>query len=162
MAAARRPAAVANRFGADVLDANGSVDRRKLAPIVFADDDARTRSRGHCASAVRRAIAAGLRAFELVDAAPLAIVDIRCCLKRIERKTSIASSRQCSPATQHQRLLARGLTAADAGAPGGAAAGRRQGGSRRDLVISTEGTYEETDVQVDQPKRLRRFRPRQP
>ena len=33
-------AALAHRFGADVLDADGSVDRRKLAPIVFADADA--------------------------------------------------------------------------------------------------------------------------
>jgi dephospho-CoA kinase len=34
-------ASVVDRFGRDILDASGGVDRRKLAEIVFADDDAR-------------------------------------------------------------------------------------------------------------------------
>src|SRR4051812_14275015 len=34
-------AAVVQRFGADVLDASGGLDRRRLAAVVFADPDAR-------------------------------------------------------------------------------------------------------------------------
>jgi dephospho-CoA kinase len=155
-------AAVANRFGADVLDASGSVDRRKLAPIVFADDDARRDLEAIVHPAVRRAIAAGLRAFELVDAAPLAIVDIPLLFETDRAKDfDRVIATMCSPATQHQRLLARGLTAADAETRLAAQLPAADKAARADLVISTEGTYEDTDVQVDRVlEELRRFRPR--
>src|SRR5207245_1625183 len=56
--------AIAARFG-DVLAADGSVDRRKLAPIVFADEAARRDLEAIVHPAVYRAIAAGLRGFQL-------------------------------------------------------------------------------------------------
>src|SRR5882672_10485660 len=68
--------AIAARFGADVLAADGSVDRRKLAPIVFADPTARRDLEAIVHPAVYRAIAAGLRAFELLGDYPLAVVDV--------------------------------------------------------------------------------------
>ena len=69
-------AAIAARFGADVLAADGSVDRAKLGPIVFADAAARLDLEALVHPAVYRAITAGLRAFELLDAPPLAVVDV--------------------------------------------------------------------------------------
>ena len=57
--------AIAARFGQDVLAADGSVDRARLAPIVFADPAARRELEAMVHPAVYRAIRAGLRAFEL-------------------------------------------------------------------------------------------------
>src|SRR5205085_332240 len=67
-------ALIAARFGADVLDATGAVDRRKLAPIVFADAEARRDLERFVHPAVYRAIAAGVRAFELTEGARLVVV----------------------------------------------------------------------------------------
>src|ERR1051325_8856156 len=69
-------AAIAARFGSDILAADGSVDRARLGPVVFADAAARRDLEAIVHPAVYRAITAGLRAFELVGDAPLAIVDI--------------------------------------------------------------------------------------
>src|SRR3954464_8390433 len=69
-------AAIAARFGADILAADGSVDRRKLGPIVFADADARREPEAILPPAVYRAIAAGLRAFELMGDGAFAVVDV--------------------------------------------------------------------------------------
>src|SRR5712671_3327065 len=67
--------AIAARFG-DVLTADGAVDRRKLGPIVFADPSARKELEAIVHPAVYRAIAAALRAFELLGGYPLAVVDV--------------------------------------------------------------------------------------
>src|SRR6185295_992845 len=67
--------AIAARFGADVLAADGSVNRAKLGPIVFGDPAARRDLEAIVHPAVYRAIAAGLRAFELTGSR-IAIVDI--------------------------------------------------------------------------------------
>ena len=58
-------AAIAARFGAEILAPDGAVDRAKLGPIVFADPSARRELEAIVHPAVYRAIAAGLRAFEL-------------------------------------------------------------------------------------------------
>src|SRR4051812_38475571 len=68
-------AAIAARFGAHILAADGSVDRRKLGPIVFADDTARRELEAIVHPAVYRAINAGVRAFELMGDA-FAVVDV--------------------------------------------------------------------------------------
>jgi len=156
--------AIATRFGSDVLNPDGSVDRRKLAPIVFADSVARHDLEAIVHPAVRRAIAAGLRAFELVDAAPLAIVDIPLLFEANRAKDfDRVIATVCSPATQHQRLLGRGLSAADADARLAAQLPAADKAARADVVITTDGTYEETDAQVDRVlEALRRFGPRRP
>src|SRR5436309_14922690 len=66
--------AIAARFG-DVLAADGAVDRRKLASIVFDDPAALRELEAIVHPAVYRAIGAGLRAFELLGHR-LAIVDV--------------------------------------------------------------------------------------
>src|SRR4051812_3701048 len=63
-------AAIADRFGPDVLDASGAVDRKKLGAIVFADATARRELEAIVHPAVYRAITAGFRGFEMLgDAA---------------------------------------------------------------------------------------------
>src|SRR5262245_1614732 len=59
-------AAIASRFGPEILASDGSVDRAKLGPIVFADPTARHALEEIVHPAVYRAIVAGLRAFELL------------------------------------------------------------------------------------------------
>src|SRR2546426_12000349 len=69
-------AAIAARFGPDVLAADGSVDRAKLGPIVFADAAARLDLEALVHPPVYRAIMAGLRALDLLDRPPRAVVDV--------------------------------------------------------------------------------------
>src|SRR5262249_10281001 len=69
-------ARIAERFGPEVLDGSGAVDRQKLGAIVFADPSARRALEEIVHPAVYRAIAAGMRAFELLDRSPVAIADI--------------------------------------------------------------------------------------
>src|SRR5471032_3135078 len=59
-------AAIAARFGADILARDGAVNRKNLGPIVFADASARRELEAIVHPAVYRAIAMGLRAFELL------------------------------------------------------------------------------------------------
>src|SRR2546425_6922068 len=67
--------AIAARFGAGILAADGAVDRKKMGPIVFADAAARHDLEAIVHPAVYRAIAAGLRALCAVGGAPRALVD---------------------------------------------------------------------------------------
>src|SRR3954464_10363146 len=75
-AATEATMAIVERFGADILAADGSVDRRKLGPIVFADPSARRDLEAIVHPGVFRAIQAGLRAFELVGDDAFAVVDV--------------------------------------------------------------------------------------
>src|SRR5881392_3967399 len=68
-------AAIAARFGGEILAADGAVDRRKLGPIVFADPAARRELEAIVHPAVHRAIAMGIRGFEMMGDT-LAIVDV--------------------------------------------------------------------------------------
>src|SRR5262245_37403383 len=68
--------AIAQRFGRDVLDASGAVDRRKLASIVFTDPIARRDLEAIVHPAVYRAIMNGLHEIDRTGVAPLVIVDI--------------------------------------------------------------------------------------
>ena len=143
--------AIAARFGADVLAADGSVDRKKLATIVFADPAARRDLEAIVHPAVYRAIAAGLRAFELLGGSALAVVDVPLLFE-----TGHAGDFNrvivtvCAPDVQIARLVARGMSDADARRRLAAQlpAGERE--SRADFVIRTDGSFEDTDRQVEQ------------
>src|ERR1700694_5429281 len=107
-------AAIAARFGADVLAADGSVDRAKLGPKVFADPAARRFLESLTHPSVYRAIAAGLRAFELLGASVLAVVDVPLLYESghaddFDRVIVTV----CAPEMQLARLLTRGLSEAE-------------------------------------------------
>jgi dephospho-CoA kinase len=141
--------AIAQRFGADVLAADGSVDRRKLAPIVFADEQARRDLEAIVHPAVYRAIAAGLRAFELIGGSPLAIVDVPL-LFETGRQSDFdrVIVTVCSPDVQLQRLMGRGHSEAEARQRLAAQLSSDEKTSRADFVIRTDATVEATDRQV--------------
>ena len=146
--------AIAARFGPDVLHEDGSVDRGALGRIVFADPAARRELESMTHPAVYRAISAGFRAFELSENPPLAIVAIP-----LLYETGHASDFDrvvvtvCAPETQIARLVARGMSEADARRRLAAQMPAEEKATRADFVIHAEGTFEETDALSDEALR---------
>jgi len=144
-------AALAARFGQEILAPDGSVDRAKLGPIVFADADARRELESIVHPAVYRAITAGLRAFEIVDNAPLAIVDVPLLFETgAADKFDKVIVTICPPALQIARLIERGLTDASARQRLAAQWPTDEKAARADFIIRTDGSFEDTNRQIDQ------------
>ncbi len=141
--------AIAARFG-DVLTADGAVDRRKLGPIVFADAAARRDLEAIVHPAVYRAIQAGLRGLALVDAPRLAVVDVPLLYEtgRAGEFDRVVAT-VCTPERQRERLRTRGLSEADIDLRLAAQLAAAEKARRADLVITTDGTFDETDRQID-------------
>ena len=143
-------ALIAARFGTDVLAADGAVDRAKLGPIVFADPSARRELEAIVHPAVYRAVAAGVRAFELTGDYPFAVVDVPLLYETgAEKDFDRVVATSCAPALQIARLIARGMTEEAARQRLAAQWPAEKKASRADFVITTDGTFEETDEQVD-------------
>ena len=144
-------AAIAARFGAEILAADGSVDRRMLGPIVFADPTARRELEAIVHPAVYRAVSAGLRGFELMGAEAFAVVDVPLLYETgAEKKFDRVIATACAPETQFARLIARGLTGDAARQRLAAQWPTEQKTARADFVVKTDGTFEETNQQVEQ------------
>src|SRR6185436_15291526 len=129
--------AIAARFGAGVLAADGAVDRARLGPIVFADAAARRDLEAIVHPAVYRAIAAGVRAFEILGRDPFVIVDVPLlyetgAAKDFDRVIVTA----CLPATQLARLQQRGLSEAEARQRVAAQWPTDEKASRADFVVT--------------------------
>jgi dephospho-CoA kinase len=142
--------AIAARFGAEVLDRQGAVDRGKLGPIVFADAAARQDLEAIVHPAVRRAIEAALKAFERLGDVPVAVVAIPLLYEnRRESSFDRVVATVCSAGLQRARLLARGMTEEDARLRLAAQMPATEKAARADFVIRTDGSFAETDRQVD-------------
>jgi dephospho-CoA kinase len=143
--------AIAARFGAGVLAADGAVDRTKLAPIVFADPSARRDLEAIVHPAVYRAIAAGLRGFDLLGGYPLVLVDVP-----LLYETGHAADFDrvivtiCPPEMQIARLVERGMAPTEARQRLEAQMPTAGKAARADFVIRTDGTFEDTERQVDE------------
>ena len=141
-------ASIAERFGAEILATDGSVDRKKLGSIVFADPAARRELEAIVHPAVHRAIAMGVRAFELMGDA-LAVVDIPLLFETGAEKTfDKVIVTACAAETQVARLVQRGLTEEAAGQRLAAQWPTERKTARADFVITTDGSFAETDEQV--------------
>jgi dephospho-CoA kinase len=143
-------AAIAARFGPDIVTADGAVDRAKLGPIVFKDAAARRDLEAIVHPAVYRAIAAGLRAFALVGDYPFAVVDVPLLYetgaeKDFDRVIVVA----CEPATQIARLVLRGMSDEAARQRLAAQWPTDEKQARADFVITTDGTFDDTNQQID-------------
>ena len=143
-------AAVAGRFGRDTLDPSGAVDRKKLGRIVFADAIARRDLEAIVHPAVYRAIAAGLRGFELTGGAALAVVDIPLLYEtgRAGDFDQVIAT-LCRVETQEARLMARGLSRDEARQRLAAQMSADEKASRADYVIRTDGSLEDTNAQLE-------------
>jgi dephospho-CoA kinase len=147
-------AAIAERFGAEVLAADGSVNRATLGPIVFADPAARRDLEAIVHPAVYRAIQAGLRGFELVGYR-LAVVDVPLLYESGgEKAFDKVIVTACSPETQHARLVERGLNEETARQRLAAQWPTEKKTARADFIINTDGTFDETDAQVGEVVQL--------
>jgi dephospho-CoA kinase len=144
-------AAITERFGAEMLAADGSVDRSKLGPIVFADPSARRDLEAIVHPAVYRAIQAGLRAFELVGDGAFAVVAVPLLFETgAEDKFDRVIVTACSPETQVSRLRERGLSEEAARQRLAAQWPTEKKAARAHHVVNTDGTFEDTKRQVDE------------
>jgi dephospho-CoA kinase len=142
--------AIAARFGEAMIDAQGAVDRRRLAPIVFADAQARQDLEALVHPAVRRAITAGLKGFELTGSA-LAVVGIPLLYETgREGDFDKVVATVCSRSKQLSRLEARGLSPNEAELRVTAQVPADEKAGRADLVIDTNGSFEATDAQIEE------------
>jgi dephospho-CoA kinase len=149
VAGSEATAAIVGRFG-NVLASDGSVDRQKLGPIVFADPAARRDLEAIVHPAVYRAIAAALRAFERLSDSYLAVVDVPLLYETGhagEFNRVIATL--CSPELQRARLEKRGLTPEAVHQRLAAQLPAAEKAARADFVVRTDGSYEETETQVE-------------
>ena len=143
-------AQIAERFGGEVLDSSGAVDRHKLGAIVFADSAARRALEEIVHPAVYRAIAAGMRAFELLDRSPFVIVDIP-----LLYETGHSSdfdrviATVCPRRVQIERLKERGFSETEAEQRLAAQMSADEKALRADYIIHTDGTIASTNAQVD-------------
>jgi dephospho-CoA kinase len=143
-------AAIRARFGADVIAADGSVDRAILGRIVFADPDARKELEAIVHPAVYRAISAGLKGFELLGDYPFAVVDIPLLYETgAEAQFNRVIATTCPPGMQMARLVARGLSETEARQRLAAQWPTAKKAARADFVITTDGTFAETDGQIE-------------
>src|SRR4051812_7774777 len=105
-AGAEATRAIAARFGAGILSPDGSVDRTRLGPIVFADSGARKELEAIVHPAVYRAIAGGLRGFEMLGEYALAIVDVPLLYETgSEKQFDCVIVTICPPPVQLARLV---------------------------------------------------------
>jgi dephospho-CoA kinase len=142
-------AAVVRNFGPDVVDSSGSLDRRKLAAIVFADPGARVALEGIVHPFVRNRAAEWFRALDPSTHA-FAIADIPLLFETGgNRDYDAVIVTACDPEEQVRRIVARDrVTDAEARQRLAAQLPIEEKVRRADHVIRTDGTHEETARQV--------------
>lgn len=144
-------AAIVERFGREILDPSGALDRRKLGAIVFSDAAARRDLEQIVHPSVRAAMDAWFASLEAASA-PCGIAEIPLLYETgRERDFDAVIVAACAPETQLARVMARDHIDRDEAARRIAAQmpiGEKV--RRADHVVSTDGTYEETERQVQE------------
>jgi dephospho-CoA kinase len=142
--------AVVERFGPDILAADGTLNRRALGRLVFADARSRRDLEAIIHPVVREAmerwfasLAPGIHPFAVADI-PLLFESGR------ETEFDAVILTVCAPSTQLRRLLARDqMTEEEARQRIDSQLPAEEKARRATYVIDTDGTLAETDVQVD-------------
>ncbi len=151
-------AAVVSRFGREILDSGGALDRSRLAAIVFADPSARRDLETIVHPGVRLGID---RWFAALPPKGWGIADIPLLFESgRSAQFDVVIVTSCPRATQLARLSARpGVTPEDAARRIAAQLPLDDKVRRADYVIDTGGSFEQTDRQVvDVLSRLRSVR----
>jgi dephospho-CoA kinase len=141
-------AAIVARFGANIVDVNGALDRRKLGAIAFSDAAARHDLEQIIHPIVRARTDEWFAG--LASGQPFAIADIPLLFETgRERDFDEVIVTVCEEATQLRRVMQRdSVTEAEARQRLAAQLPTSEKASRADHVISTEGAFEETNRQV--------------
>ena len=140
--------AILDRFGAGVFDEQGLLDRPKLGALVFADATARAALNAIVHPHVRVAIDRWFDDLEAAGAPQLGIVAIPLFYENRRTEADRVIVTACDNKTQLARVIARGLTANEAGQRLGAQLPTPEKVRRADYTIWTDGTYADTDHQV--------------
>jgi dephospho-CoA kinase len=138
---------VAARFGARVVAADGSIDRKRLAAVVFSDPRALADLNAIVHPMVREEIARRIaRHEEGLDPAPMALVDAALLVEAgFRRDLDALVVVSCRPETQILRAVARGgLSEEEARARIAAQAPAEAKLAAADFVIDNDGPIEET------------------
>jgi dephospho-CoA kinase len=135
-------------FGPDVLDADGSLDRSKLATVVFTDPDRLATLNAIIHPFVRR------RSAEIVAAAPVDAVvveDVPLLVENnLQGRYDVVVVVDASPETQVGRLtLVRGMSEPDVLARLSAQATREQRAAVADVIIDNDGDLGALQTQTD-------------
>ena len=143
-------AAVAEHFGRKVLKGDGSLDRDGLAKIVFADPEARKDLEAIVHPYVQRRTDEWFAGLD-TSRYRYAIADIPLLFevgrdKDFDEVIVVA----CTPETQLKRLLERGMTEPEARQRLTAQLPLEDKIARADHVIRTDGSYDETERQVQE------------
>jgi dephospho-CoA kinase len=144
---------IAEAFGPDVLRPDGTLDRARLAEIVFADDAARSKLNAivhplvheHMRAAEQAAVQAGGDDIVVVHDVPLLAEGGR------SAEFDLVIVVDVPPGVQLERLAdERGMTAEQARARIAAQATREQRLAVADIVIDNSGTLDELDQRVSE------------
>lgn len=140
-------AAVAARFGPDLIGPDGSLDRGRLGRLVFADAQARLDLEAIVHPVVRAAMD---RWFSLLPTRHrVAIADVPLLYETgREGAFDVVVATVCPPEMQVKRLLERGLTESEARQRLDAQLPSAEKAARAAHVIRTDGTFAQTDAQV--------------
>jgi dephospho-CoA kinase len=131
-----------------VIAPDGSVNRAKLGPMVFADPPARKELEAIVHPAVYRAIVAGLRGFEMLEYA-MAVVDVPLLYETgAEKQFDRVVATLCPPDVQLARLVGRGMSEEAARQRLAAQWPADEKAARADFVIRTDGTFDDTNRQI--------------
>jgi dephospho-CoA kinase len=142
-------ARIVERFGPDVRSSDGSIDRRTLGAIVFADPAARRDLEDIVHPAVYEAITAWYAALPPL---PFAVADIPLLYETgRESDFDVVVVAACEPEEQLRRVVERdGLTSDAARQRIAAQLPIAEKVRRADHVIRTDGSHDATDAQVDE------------
>ncbi len=144
-------AAIVERFGKDVLDRDGALDRPALGRLVFANPARRRDLEAIVHPVVRAATDAWFERLHETGTAPFAVADIPLLYETgrdADFERVVVTT--CPEAMQIARIAARdGLSEAGARARIAAQWPLAEKVRRADYVVDTGGLFEETDRQVD-------------
>ena len=140
--------AVVERFGAHLVQPDGTLDRPALGAIVFSDGGARTALEAIIHPEVRRRIREWFA--QLPRGIPVAIADIPLLFETGQEhdfdRVIVAA---CEPGEQLRRVMARDrLSAEEARKRLAAQWPIEEKVARAHFVVHTDGTHEETDAQI--------------
>jgi dephospho-CoA kinase len=140
--------AVVEAFGQEVVNADGTLDRKRLAQIVFEDPERRRALEAIVHPEVRRRIAqtvadnAGTPSVVVLDSPLLIETDGH-------RDVQVIVVTTTTPQTAIARLVARGMDEADARARLAVQMPLEEKARKADVVLDNEGSLEDLAAQVD-------------
>jgi dephospho-CoA kinase len=142
---------VVRRFGADVCDAGGTLNRKRLGAIVFHDPQAR-RDLEQIVHPYVRAMMERWFASLNREPVPFAVADIPLLYESgREGDFDAVIVTACEPATQLDRLMKRdGLSEAEARQRIAAQWPLHQKMAKANYVIRTDGSFDDTNRQIDE------------